>query len=457
MSRPDRRAVVIGGGFAGLSAAVDLADRGWKVTVVEKGRDLGGRARSFPDPNTGAPLDNGQHVFIGAYRATFRFLERLGTRGLVAMQSHLAVAFAEPGGRSSRIACPTLPSPFHLLGGAWRLATLNWRDRLTLLRMTAALGVRNGINDLTVTEWLDRHGQTDALKARVWHPLAVATLNDDPRLSAAALFATVLREGFLESGEAARIGIATVGLSDLYTAAARAVIEGSGGRVLVNSHAAAIEVESGRASGVLLRDGTRLPADAVISAVPHSALPSLLPERWAAHATFAALSRLEHAPILAIHLWLDRPVLDALFVGLIGTRVQWVFNRGRILGRAGEDGRFLNLVISGARQEIAWEPEKILSAAMEDLEACLPAARGAKILQSVILREPGATLAPAPGAAALRPEPRAPLPGLFLAGGWVRTDPILPDTIENAVRTGQACAALAQHLVTGTAGCGSHD
>ena len=138
--------IVIGAGFAGLSAATSLAEQGVRVLVLEARPSLGGRASVFTDPATGERVDNGQHVLIGAYRETFRFLRRLGTAQHVYMQPGLAVDIIDRDGRTSRLACPAIPAPLHLLVGALRWNAIGWRDRMALVRMRHA-GSANWFSD----------------------------------------------------------------------------------------------------------------------------------------------------------------------------------------------------------------------------------------------------------------------------------------------------------------------
>src|SRR5688572_10462923 len=213
--------VVVGGGFAGLSAATSLAGRGARVLVLEARPALGGRASSFTDPGTGEPVDNGQHVVAGAYRETFEFLERLGAMGGLRLQGSLELEIVEAGGRRTRFACPRLPSPLHLLAGLMRWPALGWRDRLAALRM----GLRRApAPHETVRQWLQALGQTPRLIALLWEPLAVAALNQPIDTAAASSFATVVQR-LLASRPAPALGLAVVPLGDLYTIPARTFLE----------------------------------------------------------------------------------------------------------------------------------------------------------------------------------------------------------------------------------------
>ena len=182
--------VVIGGGFAGLSAAAALAARGVRVHVLDARPQLGGRATAFTDRETGELVDNGQHVLFGCYRATFEFLARIDALDNVRVQPSLEVPYLDAGGGRSVLRCPPLPSPLHLLAAVLDWDAIPWGDRLAALKLAGPL--RQARRDLrrsgtvtadpagTVTEWLVAHGQRDTLRAWLWDPLAVAALNQSP-------------------------------------------------------------------------------------------------------------------------------------------------------------------------------------------------------------------------------------------------------------------------------------
>ena len=237
--------VVIGAGFAGLSAAVRLVDRGLRVVVVEEAPRLGGRATSFADRETGERVDNGQHVLFGCYRETYDFLRRLGADGLAPLQSRLCVTIADDRGRAFELACPRLPPPWHLMGGvlSWRalplgdrLSAFGLRSWLSAARREGAVSAAARVpSSMTVSQWLGAHGQSAALCRWLWTPLAVAALNQSPDVAAAAPFARVLGELFGPRVEDSAIGVPTVPLDELFAAPAVRIIEQHGGRVLTRT------------------------------------------------------------------------------------------------------------------------------------------------------------------------------------------------------------------------------
>lgn len=437
--------IVIGGGFAGLSAATSLAERGFEVTVLEGRQALGGRAYSFRDAKTGDPVDNGQHLFMGCYRETLSFLERIGAQDRLSFQSNLSIDFIGDRGRRARLRCWPLPSPWHLLSGLVRLSTLSWGDRFRLRHVERALreGVKDpqGLDQISVRDWLIQAGQSERARRHLWDLIAIAALNEDPAIASAAPFVTVLAQAFFERRDASRLGLSGVGLSDLYAPPAQRFIEARGGRVLLKAPVAQIEHAGDRVTSVLLRDGQRLKADWVLSAVSAAAFLKLIPSRLSEREpVFQRIAQLGFAPIISIHLWFDRSISRSAFAGLLDTHIQWFFNKSRILhGTQSKEG-YVSLVISGARRFVEWSEARLLTMALEELRRLMPPAREAVLLRSLVIKEHQATLSPAVGSERLRPECRSPLNRFLIAGDWTRTG--LPATIESACVSGRRCADM---------------
>ncbi|MBZ5543681.1 MAG: hydroxysqualene dehydroxylase HpnE [Acidobacteriia bacterium] len=432
--------LIIGGGFAGLAAGVALAKAGRRVRLLEQKPHLGGRARSFVDPQSGFLVDNGQHIIMGCYHAALRFLGEIGTLERIALQCRLRVHFLEPPGRLTTLECPNLPSPWHMLAGVLRSDSFGWREKREVLRLGRALASeeksRDSLSALTVEEWLVRLGQSEKVRRGFWDLLAIAALNEDPRRAAAAVFARVLRLALFSSPADSRLGIPRFGLSDCYTGAAQAYITSRGGQVELNRSVAGFLIAEGVCRGVRLADGSEIEAASVVSAVPWHELARLLPgELLRSEPTFTNLLALRPAPIISINLWYDRAITELDFAALRGTTVQWLFNRSRIPS-AGEN--CISLVLSGAHALTSRSKEELLTVALGDLGELLPAAREAKLLHSLVIKERFATFSPCVGVDELRPPARSPVRGLYLAGDWTATR--LPATIEGAVASGYAAA-----------------
>ena len=434
--------IIIGGGFAGLAAGVALAEAGRRVCFLEQKPYLGGRARSFKDPTTGSIVDNGQHLFMGCYHSTIRFLTTLGTLDRLQFQPRLSVPFLDRDGRLTRLDCPDWPSPWHLLLGAIRSASFSFKQKVEVLRL--GRGLRSGSKNSaplpgeSVTAWLGRQGQSEGLQRDFWDLLCIAAMNEDPHIASAQLFERVLRLALFSSSADSRLGIARVGLSECYTAAAAAYIEARGGRVQTGCSVRQMQIIDGVCRGVEVGGGETIAGVAVVAAVPWHQLAGMLPgDVLRTEPFFASAVALRPAPIISINLWFDAPITELEFAGLRGTTIQWFFNKSRILGAS---NHYVSLVVSGAHEHVSRSKEELLAIALRELGDMLPEVRKAKLMHSLIIKERFATFSPDPEAQAVRPPARTPVQGLYLAGDWTATG--LPATIEGAVQSGYTAAGV---------------
>ena len=418
-------AIVIGGGFAGLSAACALADRGVRVTVLEARPEAGGRATAFTDPHTGERVDNGQHILMGCYHETFRFLRRIGAESHVRLQPDLAADMITRDGRRSRLVCPPLPPPLNLVAGVIDWEALRWRDRLSVLKLReplanarATLAGRKGrvaaSPDETVKQWLERNGQTPKLVELLWEPLAVAALNQPIDQAAALPFTRVLAQMLGPDRRDAAVAIPMKPLDELYVEPARAFLEARGGSIRTNAQAR-IAFDKEAVSHVAVRDET-LRAAAVICAAPWHAWPEIMatltPVPAPLTSVLDAAAGTPASPIVTVNLWFDRVVLDSPFVGLPGRINQWVFDKRHAFG---ERASHLSTVSSGAASVVASTNEQLIELAMAEITDALPAARAATLRRATVVRERRSTFSLAPGMPR-RAGTASGVRGLLLAG-----------------------------------------
>jgi squalene-associated FAD-dependent desaturase len=436
--------LILGGGFAGLAAAVDLAAAGKRVLVLERRNFLGGRAYSFTDPVTGDVVDNGQHLMMGCYQHTLDFIRKIGATDKLKFQENPRVDFLHDTEGHASFRCPPVPAPWHLLAGLSKLQTIGWKDRLRALRvgleMRSLNGTRSRLADITVREWLNEMGQTERMQQRFWDLMALATLNETPERASADMFAEVIERAFMRTKRDSQMVISRTGLSDLYTTDAQKFIEARGGEVRLNASVERIDFENGRAVGVTLRDGERITASQVISAVPYFMLRNMLAPGILAHDAFRAMTQFTSAPIVSINLWYAKPVTNFEFVGLLDSHIEWVFNKNAIVGIPQNSRQHLALVISGAHEAAKLPKEKLVELAVSEMNRFFPQARQQQPVHSFVVREHDATISHTPGTARLRPTQRTPFHNFFLAGDWTATG--LPATIESAVWSGQECARI---------------
>ncbi len=441
--------IVIGGGVAGFSAATALAEAGARVLVLEARPGLGGRATAFTDPETGERVDNGQHILMGCYIETLALLARIGTSDRVRWQAGLALTMIDGRGHESVLKLPPMASPLHLLAGVLAWDALSWRERLSILRVGAALGggaphrpaagssraADAGVSGETVRAWLTRHGQAPRLCELFWEPLALAALNQSIDQAAASYFVTVLAQMFGPDPSAASLVMPAVPLDELYAEPARRWLQDRGHQVRVNAPAK-VEVVDERVTGVRVR-GEHIAAPVVISTVPWHALGGLFdPAPAALAATIADASALGSLPIVTVNLWFDRPVMHEALIGLPARAFQWVFDRRAIVGGASSH---LSLISSGAESIVSMTNDELIATALADVRAALPAARAAVLRKGLAVREKRSTFSLAPDAPR-RPQAETAIAGFLLAGDWIDTG--LPATIESAAVSGHRAATL---------------
>ena len=434
-------ALIIGAGFAGLSAATALVELGARVLVLEARPGLGGRATAFRDPETGERVDNGQHILMGCYDETLRFLRRIGTADRVRWQVGLAVTMIDWRGHETTLQLPPVASPLHLLGGVLAWEALDWRERISLLKIGRHFGADDPGPSETVRQWLDRHGQAPRLCELFWEPLALAALNQSIDQAAASSFVGVLRRMFGPDPAAAALVLPAVPLDDLYAEPACAWLRERGSQVRTNAPAK-IDVVAGEVRGVRVRDD-RLGAPIVISTVPWHAFGALFDDRPSAlDDTLRHAAALASSPIVTVNLWFDRAVMRDPLIGLPGRTFQWVFDRRAIVGGSASH---LSLVSSGAEAIVAQTNEVLIARALAEIHAALPAARSAVLKRASAVREKRSTFSLAPDAPP-RPQTETAIAGLFLAGDWIDTG--LPSTIESAVVSGHRAADAACAFTT---------
>ena len=428
--------------MSGLAAAVRLASRGAEIVMCEQAPRLGGRCYSFTDPATGDVVDNGQHILLGAYHNLLAYLDTIGSREFLKVRS-LTLPLHHPQKGFASFAVPPVPRPFHLPAGMLKFKLLTLAERRRLLKVGLALSRRNKSADeklagITVDQWLTGLGQSRRAMECLWNPIAIAVMNESPGKASALLFAKTLRAAFLGKKSDSAILLPTVGQTELYVSGALRYLAARKARLLVNTEVASLEIRHSAVSGVVLKDGRRLNAAHVIAAVPYHSLKRLVPPDLQEEKPFAGLHHLKSSPIVSLHLWFEEEVMNEEFVGLIGRRIQWVFNRRRITGGGGKKSGYLSAVISAAHEYAHLSRQELFSIALEDLRGVYPAL--GKLVSSVVIKEKRATFSPTCEAEQWRPGAVTPVSNLFLAGDW--TDTGLPATIEGAVLSGNRAADL---------------
>jgi squalene-associated FAD-dependent desaturase len=446
-----RHVVVIGGGLAGITAALALRDAGAEVTLLESRPRLGGAATSYA--RAGMMIDNGQHVFLRCCTSYAALLARLGVTGSVAIQDRFDVTVLTPDGRA-RLRRSALPSPLHLakaLAG-YRLLSLAERARVgrAALAFRFADPASTALDGQPLGAWLAARGQGERARRRLWDLFIISALNIDGDQASTALAAKVIKTALLGRSNAADIGMATVPLGRLHADATADLLGRLGAQIRLGARATAVERAAD--GGFLVRlgrgeradvdtedlpdstDGDAVPADGVVLAVPPEQAARLA--GTAGVTQTAAWTGLGYSPIVNVHVIYDRQVSDLPFAAAVDSPVQWVFDKTKQAGL--ETGQYLAVSVSAADDLVDVPTAAIRELFVPALERLFPAAAKASIKDFFVTRERRATFRQGPGCGALRPGAGTPVPGLVLAGAWTATG--WPDTMEGAVRSGHNAA-----------------
>jgi len=435
---------VTGGGLAGLSSAVALAEAGFRVRLLEKRPHLGGRAASYALPG-GEHVDNCQHVTLGCCTNLEDFYGRVGATEKIRFFDRLR--FAAPDGRRGTIQAAALPAPLHMAPSFALFPLLDWADKRAIARALLAI-VRSGGrpadvssngDNATMLAWLQKHCQTDRAIRRFWEVILVSALDENLDRIDAQYGIDVFWKGFLSARTGYRVGIPRVPLGDLYEGCREALAR-QGGDVQLRASVRSYLAANGRVDGVVREDGSVETAEYYVAAVPHESLLELLPpEILEQEPVFSNLRNLRTSPITGVHLWFARTVMNEPFLTLLDRTTQWIFNKTQLFGEGvAEGGQYLQLVISASYALASRSRQEIISLCLEELREVLPLTREVPLLKGTVVKEMSATFSPAPGSDRWRPAQKSPIAGLFLAGDWTATG--WPSTMEGAVRSGYLAA-----------------
>jgi uncharacterized protein with NAD-binding domain and iron-sulfur cluster len=490
----DRHVVVVGGGLAGITAAIALREAGARVTLLEARPRLGGATCSFT--RDGLVIDNGQHVFLGCCSAYRELLARLGMTAAVSLQDRFDVTVLSPGGRA-RLRRTRLPGPLHMGLALARYSFLTPGERLRVTRAALAMmrldPARPGLDNERLGDWLAARGQGERARRVLWDLFTVSALNVAGDDASMALAATVVKTALLGAKNAADIGMPAIPLGDLHGQAGAELLQRLGAEVRIGAKVAEVAATSGGGLRVRLAERGRKPstssflsnenqaaaplgtavdreggsdnqaaalfdtgadreggqeiyADGVVLAVPPDTAARLVPADAVASGAGPGPDRwreLGASPIVNVHVIYDRRVTSLPFAAAVDSPVQWVFDRTRSSGL--QAGQYLAVSLSAADDLVDIPAARLRERFVPALEDLFPAARDARITDFFVTRERRATFRQVPGCAALRPGAATALPGLVIAGAW--TDTGWPDTMEGAVRSGlNAARELRQGL-----------
>ncbi len=422
---------IIGGGYAGMAAAVDLSAAGISVTVYEAALQLGGRARRVNFRDT--LLDNGLHILIGAYSETLRLIRQVhpGHESALLrlpMDWHIHGEF--------RLSAPRLPAPLHLLAGVMRASGLSFSERLGLARFMVALQRMQFqlASDISVETLLQQHSQSEKVCRVMWRPLCVAALNTPPASASAQVFLNVIKDSLSGARDASDMLISRVDLSALFPEPAAAWITGRGGHVITGQRVSALETH-GDGYAVTTNENRQVFSHVICAISPHQ-VHDMLGGIPALAGIADTINGLRYQSIHSV--WLQYPdavALPAPMLGLTGGLIHWVFDREKLCGQRG----LVGAVISAEGEHQALDQETLGIHIHEELKQHFHALP--EPLWRRVIAEKRATFSCTVGVN--RPPQLTPARNFFLAGDY--TASVYPATIEAAVRSGIICARHIQN------------
>ena len=434
-----RRVVIIGGGIAGMAAALRVAEAGERPIVIETRKRLGGRATSFRDPRNDELLDNCQHVMMGCCTNLMDFYERLGVGD--SFTWHTETYWANPPHEPDVMRPGLLPAPAHFTGSFLRMRFLDFGMKRQIARamhrmIRIGLAGRRAYDDRTFLEFLQETGQSDEVIDRFWRVVVVSACNLDVDEVGASFAMQVFQEGFLGHPFASAVGLSRIPLEQLYDPF-ESVLECVGGSLHLGTSAMGITFDGSRVTGVVTSEGV-IEGAAVISSVPFDRLARLCSTAMVdADSRLRRLDSIEVSPILGVHLFFDAEIMALPHLVLPGRATHWLFNKG-----VDAQGRqHVHAVISGADAWMSLSEEEIVNRVLEDIHWALPASHGLTPCAVRSVKEKRATFRARPGLDRIRPAAGNGLGigNLGIAGDW--TDTGWPATMEGAVRSGYNAAA----------------
>ncbi|MDE2966366.1 MAG: hydroxysqualene dehydroxylase HpnE [Chloroflexota bacterium] len=448
---------IIGGGLAGLSAALDLVDAGRNVVLFERRPYAGGKAYSFKDPSYEVVLDNGQHITMRCCTEFQAFLERIGCADVVRYQEHLEVAVIDPDSRGHHVSVISaklplglsrggrrlLPAPLHMLPSMLTYEHLGASEKARLafafepIRRMSEFE-RLSLDRQSFADWLSDHRQSERVIERFWDLIILPTCNDRCSDVSATQGIQIFQEGFSSETTAADIGLFTAGLGQVADTAVDQ-LRRRGAQVQLNSSVDEILTDEAEVASIRYGRGEQMEVSGVVLALPPKPAFDLIPSPWRRREPFWRLSRHEVSPIINVHMQWDREVMRRDFVGVLDPDAQFIFHRSQIHGWP-TPPHWISVSISGAHDLVDLSQAEIVARVERAVRRALRRTEGATLLATRVVKESEATFRPKPGMNAHRVRPRTSIRNLVLAGAWTATG--WPATMESAVRSGRAAARV---------------
>jgi hydroxysqualene dehydroxylase len=425
-----KKIIIFGGGLAGISAAVLLSERGYKIELYESKNHLGGRAFSFMERTTGEIIDNGQHILMGCYKYSLDFLNLIKSKNKLYIPEKLDIEYKDSDLNNYFLKIPNLPAPFHILKSLFTTDMIPKKELLSVFRLAIDIyRINSGLYSpvISIKELFEKNNLGENTIKRIWKPIIVSALNGDPEKIDSVLFAKTIYQMFFRKYDYTRFIIPGEGLSDLFLDGSLKIMEKNNVKIKINTAIKSVVTERNIIIHLVTSENEKIEADYYISAINFNDLKKF-PD-LAESAGIKEIDNMTGSPIISIYLWLDHELFSGDFIFILNANIQVIFNRSKITKK--KSGYFLYcIVISSANHLINCSKEYILSVIKTELEKIFKKTVSVKYFK--IVKERTATLLITPGLN--RPNTKTELSNFFVIGDWINTH--LPATIESAIYSG---------------------
>jgi len=454
-AHPPKHVVIIGDGHAGVAAAVQLADHGYRVTIVESSVHLGESSSSHE------ATDASQHALMRLCTNQCDLYRRLGVIRDVKWQKTLYLTGED--GIIDELTGDDLPAPFHLSRSLFKMKRFTWAEKRDIFRgflscMQLSKKARAALTDESFRDWLLSMNQPEHVVDKFWAAVIAGACNQLPRQISAAYGVRIIQEGFLHANTAHQIGFSNIS-RDEFHARCLEVIAKNGGELIEGTRVDRIDYdpETKQVTDVHLTDDRILTADAYITSIPYKRLDALsTPEMKRDDQRLHMLDDIRGVPVIGIHFFVDSPdhhdVMTRSHLLFTDGPIRWVFNKGRARGES-EDGtawtlggidvfgtHHLHAIVGHAEDYADLSDEAIIEEAFSEMRLCMPSlTEDVQVVEAHVVRENRAASSPRPGGKQVRPKPSGDIKNLIIAGGWASTG--WPTTMEGGVRSGYRAAA----------------
>ena len=423
-------AIVIGGGIAGIYSAILLQEKGYIVSLIEQRKFLGGRTYSVKK-SLKPQYDNGQHLLMGCYRNLLQFFKKIGSLSEIHFQDSFSVKIIDRTGKIGIIRdTKFLPFGLILLVSLLKYPYIGFQEKLsaifTLVKMKFINRKNPKYQSFSFSEWLEHNGQSKNVIEKFWDLVILPTLNDHVSKVSADMGLMVFQESVLRGNRYVKLGFPKGTLDEIISIPGKEFIENKGGTIYVGNGVMKLFYKDNKITDIELKDGTKLSADVIISAVPSNSLYKILPEELQSDKFFNRLPQIEHSSIVNIYIWLNTRIMNDQFINVIDSPLQWIFNK------SSQDNQYqlLDISISDGKDLLQKTTADIIDLIFKELKSIFPEFDVKFVEKYKIIKERKATFRCTPNTKKYRLTNISPIDNLYIAGDWVDTG--WPSTMESA-------------------------